>query len=717
MRPFNPKRRTLLKAGAIAGGGFFIGINLAGHSPEALADADPKSFSPSAWIKIGSDDSVTIIVAKSEMGQGVMTSMPMLIAEELEADWSKVRIETAPANRVYAEPERGTQFTGGSRSVRKSWDQLRRVGAAAREMLIAAAAQEWQVSPQSCRAEKGVVVHEASGRRLSYGALAEAAAKLPVPDKPALKDPKDFTIIGKPIARLDTPSKVDGSGVFGIDVKVPKMLHATVLQCPVFGGKVATFNADKAMAVKGVRQVVEIDNALAVVADSFWSAKLGRDALEVKWDEGKLAGLNSADISRAFVEAAKQQGLVARNEGDAASALSAAPKRIDAVYEVPYLAHATMEPMSCTAEVRLDGADVWAGTQSQTGTQFTTAKHTSLPPEAVAVHTTLLGGGFGRRFEQDFIAQTVQIAKAVEVPVKVIWTREEDMQHDFYRPATYNRLSAALDDQGRVVAWSHRLVAPSIFARAMPSRLGKDGMDAQAIEGAANLPYDIANIQVDWVKYEPGIPVGFWRSVGSSQNAFITECFVDELAHAAGKDPFEFRRSMLAKAPRQKAVLELAAAKAGWGGPLPEGHFRGIAVHEAFASYVAEVAEVSVSNKGEVKVHRVVCALDCGMYVNPDTVAAQMEGGIVYGLTAALKGRITIKNGRVEQSNFDDYPMLRMEEMPKIEVHILSSSEAPGGVGEPGTPPIAPAVVNAIFAATGKRIRTLPIRAEDLHSA
>ena len=708
----NITRRHFIASGIATGAGLTIGFRLGGeHLAAAAQSTEP--FAPNAWIRITPDNVVTIIVDKSDMGQGVLTSMPMLIAEELEADWSQIRTEQAPAGPEYVNPVTKRQVTGGSRSVRNSWEHFRKAGAAAKEMLVEAAANEWGVPPEQCVAENSTVIHRPTGRRFTYGELTDKAARLPVPQNPRLKSPKDFKLIGKRIARLETPQKVDGSAVYGLDVKVPGALVAVLARCPVFGGRVASFDATAAKAIPGVRHVVQIDSGVAVVASAFWPAKLGVDALRITWDEGPTATVSSETIAKAFEAAGAEPGVVARRQGDTAQALASASRTLDAIYTVPYQAHVTMEPMNCTAWVRPDGVDLWVGTQAQGFNQQTAAKNTGLPPESVKVYTTLLGGGFGRRFEQDFIAEAVQISKAIGGPVKLVWTREDDMQHDFYRPTTWNRLTAGLDRSGLPIAWTHRIVGHSIASRALP-QIVKDGLDPSSIEGAYNIPYSIPNIFVDYVRRETGVPVGFWRSVGSSQNAFITECFFDEVAAAAGRDPYELRREFLGKAPRHKAVLELAATKAGWGTPLPPGRARGIAVHESFGSFVAQVAEVSVSAEGRVRVHRVVCAVDCGMVVHPDTTEAQMEGGIVYGLTATLKGAITIKHGSVEQSNFHDYPMLRIDEMPLIDVHILPSAEPPGGVGEPGTPPIAPAVANAVFAATGARVRKLPIQPEDL---
>ena len=711
----NLSRRDFLRTGVAAGGVFVLGLYLPPARRLAGAATTAEQFPLSALVRIARDGTVMIVVGQSEMGQGIATSVPMIIADELEADWSKVRYEQAPADPAYGDPGRdGQQSTGGSRSIRSMLTYWRKTGAAGREMLVTAAAKQWEVPVEECYAEQSVVIHRPTGRKLTYGQLAERAAQLPVPKEPKLKSPDQFRYIGKKVARLDVPDKVTGRAMYGIDVKLPGLLVATVQRCPVFGGKVASFDASKAKAVKGVRDVVQISTGIAVVADSYWAAKRGRDALQITWDEGSNAQQSSAAITKLWAETAKQPGPVAKKAGDAESTLSAAAKKIEAVYEVPFLAHATMEPMNCAAHVTKESCEIWVGTQNQTNTRATGARITGLPLEKVKVNTMMLGGGFGRRGHQDFVTDAVETSKAVNAPVKVIWTREDDIQHCFYRPATYNVLRGALDESGKPTAWTHRIVGPSITAqRGQPL---KDGLDPSMLAVAEDIPYAIPNLDVQFIYKEVGIPVGVWRSVGSSQNGFIIESFIDELAAAAGKDPFEFRRDLLTKSPRHKAVLELAAEKAGWAQPLPPGHFRGIAVAFSYASYAAEVAEVSVAKDGKVRVHRVVCALDCGIHVNPDQIAAQMEGGIVYGLTAALYGEITIEKGRVQQSNFHDYPMLRINEMPVVEVHIVQSTEASGGVGEPGVPPIAPAVCNAIFAATGKRMRKLPIRPEELKS-
>jgi isoquinoline 1-oxidoreductase beta subunit len=719
-------RRSFLQASIIAGGALLLGFNLPTKSraEERFTPANDLQthFQPNSFLKIAKDGKITVVVGQAEMGQGVLTSLPMIIAEELEVDWKNVGFEHGPAGQAFINPMLGSQITGGSSSVKAFFEPLRKSAASVREMLISAAAQTWNIAPETCRAESGKIVHTASKRTLAYGELLEKAAKITPNPNPKLKDPKDFKIIGKNMPRLDTPGKVNGSGIFGIDVKVEGMLTATILRCPIFEGKVRSFDDTATKAVKGVRAVVPLGYGVAVIADNYWAAKKGRDKLKVEWDGGKFSNVSSQSIYQTYKDAAdNEKGLEAKKVGDAKTAKAKALKTVEAVYFAPYLSHATMEPMNFTADVRADRCELWGGIQGQLIIQKVVAETLKLAPEKVKVNTTLLGGGFGRRIGLDYVMDAVLLSKTVGKPVKVIWTREDDMQHDFYRPATYNKMSAGIDANGAPVFWEHRVVNPSIMAPLAPVLFGFEmpptQVDDSSVEGASTLPYDFPNLQVDWIRKDTGVPVGFWRSVGSSHTAFSTECFLDEVAFAAKKDPYEFRRALLEKHPRHKGALELAATKAGWGQPLPKGVARGIAVHESFGSYVAQVAEISVDELGKVKVHRVVCAVDCGQVVNPDTVVAQMEGSIIFGLTAALYGEITIKDGRVEQRNFYDYKMLRMNETPKIEVYIVPSTEKHGGVGEPGTPPIAPAVVNAIFAATGKRIRSLPIRAEELKKA
>src|SRR2546427_1782178 len=628
-------RRSFLKRGTLGTTGLLIGFYLPELRQAHAADSVPPNSAVSggrvtlnAWIHVSPDETVTIFIDKSEMGQSVLTGLAMIAADELECDWQKVRTEFAPADKVYFNPQFGAQGTGASTATRTSWEPLRKAGAAARMMLLEAAAHKWGVEPSECRTEKGAILHAPTGRRTSYGSVAQAAGKIPVPQEIPLKDPRDFRIIGKPTRRLDAPDKVNGRAEFGIDVRRENMLYAVVARCPVFGGKVASFDASKAKAIPGVKHVAQISSGVAVVADNTWSAMEGRRALDVKWDEGPNTNLNSAAISKLFADRAEQPGVEARKEGDAALALSSAAKKIEAVYEVPNLAHATMEPMNCTAHIRSDGVDVWVPTQFQTTTEMSAAKISGLKPEQVHVHTTYLGTGFGRRAEQDFVLEALETSKAVGAPVQVTWSREDDMQHDFYRPASYCRFTAGVGADGMPVAWTNRIACPSIFSRFFgPESLKTKGLDNSSVEGAADIPYSIPNILVNYQLTEPGVPVGFWRSVGSSQNAFFTESFVDELAGAAGKDPYEFRRQLLQKSPRHLGVLELAATKAGWATPMPAGRFRGIAVAKGFDTYVAQVAEISVDRKeGSLRVHRVVCAVDCGRVVNPATVEAQMQG-------------------------------------------------------------------------------------------
>lgn len=703
-------RRRFLKTSA----GLVIGFTvlpkerlLALQQPGAAPGLPP----PNAFLRIGDDETVTVILAHSEMGQGIWTTLPMMVAEELECEWSKIRVENGPAEKVYAHPAYGMQMTGGSSSTWSELDRYRQVGAMAREMLIAAAAGQWKVDPASCRAENGFVT---SGvHRASFGSLAKAAQAQKAPTTVKLKDRKDWKILGRPTKRLDSPQKVTGRAEFGIDVHVDGMKTALVSRSPVFGGKVKSFRAEKAKAVPGVRAVVEVPSGVAVVADHFWAAKLGREALEIDWDLGPGASLDSAKMFADYRELAASDGSKAASAGDVAAALASAKTRVDAQYEFPYLSHAMMEPLNCSVRLSPGSVEIWAGTQFQTGDQMAAAKIAGVKPEQVTLHTTFLGGGFGRRANpvNDFVAEAVHVAKAAGVPVKVVWTREDDMQGGFYRPMWTHKLSVGLGADGAPVAWKQTIVGQSILDGTPFAMMIKDGIDEASVEGVADSAYVEATPH-HWIGlHSPknAVPVLWWRSVGHSHTGFVMETMVDALAHAAGEDPLAYRRRLLQKAPRHLGALELAAAKAGWGTALPAGHFRGLAVHASFGSYVAQVAEVSVE-KGQIRVHRVVCAIDCGICINPAGVAAQLESGVVYGLSAALYGEVTLKEGRVQQSNFHDYPVLRMDAMPKVEVHIVPSDEKSGGVGEPGTPPIGPAVANAVFAATGQRLRRLPLR-------
>ncbi len=674
----------------------------------AAADAD--LFAPNAFIRIGRNGQVTLVMPYVEMGQGTYTSISMLIAEELEVDLKQVRLEHAPPNqKLYANPLLGVQATGNSNAMRGAWKPLREAGAVARTMLIAAAANRWVVDPASCAAKNGAVRHAATGRALKYGAIAADAARLPIPKNVPLKSPDKFELIGRPVRRLDTPSKVNGTAVFGIDVRPPGVKIATLAQSPVFGGRVKNVNDGAAKAVKGVRQVVKLDDAVAVVADHMGAAIKGLAAVAIEWDDGPHGKLATADISDELEKATLHAGAVAQDIGDAAKAIAGATRKIEATYQVPFLAHAAMEPMNCTVHFQEGRCEIWVGTQAIARAQAFAAKATGLPLDKVVVHNHLLGGGFGRRLDVDGVVRAVELAKHVDGPVKVVWTREEDIQHDLYRPYWFDRISGGLDKKGKPIAWNHRFAGSSVIARWLPPAF-KDGLDPDSTEGAINLVYALPNMHVEYLRVEPpAVPTAFWRSVGPSHNVFVTESFIDELAAEAEQDAVAFRRSLLDRSPRAKTVLDLAAEKAGWGRSLPQRVGRGVSLQFVFGTYMAQVAEVEVAKDGTVRVRRVVCAVDCGTVVNPDTVIAQIQGAIIFGITAALYGEITIKNGRVEQANFDTYQALRMNEAPAIEVHIVRNSEPPGGMGEAGTSAIVPAVANAIFAATGKRLRKMPI--------
>ncbi|MDH2385421.1 xanthine dehydrogenase family protein molybdopterin-binding subunit [Bradyrhizobium sp. CER78] len=702
-------RRNFLRSSAIAGGGLLLSVSLpfARSESEAAVSAD---FAPNAFIRIGADGKVVLTMPYVEMGQGTYTSIPMLIAEELEIGLNQVQLEHAPpSDKLYANPLLGVQATGNSNAMRGAWQPMRKAGATAKAMLVAAAAKRWNVEPASCRAESGEVHHAASGRKLGYGELAADAAQIPVPENVTLKSPAEFKLIGTPAKRLDTPSKVNGTAVYGIDARPPGVRVATLAQSPVFGGRVKRVDDAAAKAVKGVRQIVTLDDAVAVVADHMGAAKKGLAALTIEWDEGPHAKLATADIARELEAATTKPGAVAQNVGDADKAMAGAATKVEATYQLPFLAHATMEPMNCTVHVRPDGCEIWVGNQALSRVQAVAAKMLNLPPEKVVVHNHLLGGGFGRRLEVDGVVRAVQIAKQVDAPLKVVWTREEDIQHDMYRPYWFDRISVGLDASGKPVAWNNRFAGSSVIARWAPPAF-RNGLDGDTTEGAIDLVYDIPNFHVEYVRVEPpGIPTAFWRSVGPSHNVFVTESMIDEMAAAAKQDPVEYRKALLGKSPRAKAALELAAAKAGWGGKLPAGRGRGVSLQFVFGSYLAQIAEVEVAKDGSVRVHRVVCAMDCGTVVNPDTVQAQLQSGINFGVTAALYGEITLKDGRVEQTNFDTYQMLRIDQSPAIEVHIVPSTEPPGGMGETGTSGIVPAISNAIFAATGKRLRKMPV--------
>jgi isoquinoline 1-oxidoreductase beta subunit len=711
------QRREFLRVSAALGGGLLVGFHLPGEAH--AGEPGDSELAPNAFVRIAPDGRVTVIINKAEMGQGPVTSLAMLLAEELDADWTKVGFEFAPVDPVYAHPGFGIQMTGGSSSTSGMSEPMRKAGAAARAVLVAAAARLWGVAPGECRTENGAVLHDASDRRALYGELTGAAAGIEPPSVVALKDPKDFRIVGKPTRRLDTPDKVSGKAVFSLDVSLPGMLTALVEHPPVFGGRARRVQDAAALAVPGVKKVVDVGSGVAVIASGFWAAKRGRAALEIDWDLGPNAGLSSAALREEYRVLSHTPGFVARNDGDAIAALMNAPRALEAEYELPYLAHAPMEPLNCVVDLRpgpggTGSMEIWAGSQFQTIDHAAAAAEAGLPPGSVKLHTTFMGGGFGRRANphSDYIVEAVRVAKHAGAPLKLVWTREDDLRGGYYRPMWHSRLRAGLDATGRLTAWTHTIVGQSIAAGTpFEAYVVKDGIDETSVEGAAELPYAIPNVLVDLHTTEVGVPTLWWRSVGHSHTAFVVESFLDEIAFVAGADPLALRRSLLADRPRYLGVLELVAAKSGWGKPLADGHARGLAVHHSFQSTVAMVAEVSMG-RGRPRLHKFTCAVDCGRVVNPDTVIAQVEGAVGFGLTAAIFGEITLEEGRVRQSNFHDYRMLRMHLMPEVEVHLVASDEPSTGIGEPGVPPVAPALCNALFALTGKRIRRLPIQGE-----
>jgi isoquinoline 1-oxidoreductase beta subunit len=711
-------RRTVLRAGLAVGGGLLLTLRLPSRG-RAAQEAAP--FAPNAFVRIDRAGTVTLIMANTECGQGIWTSAAMLLAEELEVGLDQVRLEAAPPNEaLYANPLLGLQATGGSTSTRADWTRLREAGAVGRAMLVAAAAAQWDVDAATCHAVRATVTHAPSGRSLGYGALVDAAARLPVPHDVALKDPAHFTLIGHSQRRLDTPSKVNGTAVYGMDVQVPGMKIGTVAASPVPGGKLRSIDEAAARRVPGVRDVVRLDTVVAVIGDHMWAAKQGLAAAAPVWDDGPNANLGTAGIVRDLDAASQNAGVVAKSEGDAAAAIKSAAKGLDVIYQLPFLAHAPMEPINTTIHVRPDGADVWVGTQVPTRAQAAVATATGLPVQSIAIHNLMMGGAFGRRLDIDSIAQAAQIARHVDGPVKLIWTREEDIQHDLYRPYYYDRISAGLDASGHVVGWSHRVTGSSVMARWAPGGMKQDGkLDPDAVEGAAETPYAFPAQHVEYVRAETrGMTTAWWRGVGPTHNVFVVESFIDELAALAGADPVAFRRTLLQDNPRARAVLDLAAARAGWGKQLPQGVGRGMCLQFAFNTYLAAVVEVQVTPQGEIRLRRADVAVDCGPVVNPDTLIAQVQGGLIFGLSAALYSEITVDNGRVQQSNFHDYRVLRMNEAPAVSVHLIENPTAPiGGIGEAGTASAAPALANAIFAATGKRLRRIPFGLGQLASA
>ncbi len=701
-------RRAFLKTAAMAGSGLVIAMKL---TPKLAAAEVSPEFAPNAFLRIAPDGAITILSKHSEMGQGAYTSMAMCVAEELDADWTKISVEAAPAAQAFAHTAYGMQMTGGSTSTWEAYEQMRTAGATARALLVQAAAKKWGVDAATLRTANSAVIAP-DGRRASYGELASAAATLTPPAEVKLKDASQFTMIGKPVNRIESLEKVTGKGVFGIDVKVPGALTALVARPPVFGGKVKSFDATAAKKIAGVKHVVAVPSGVAVVADGVWAAKQGREALKVEWDNGALASLDTAKQGATYAAMAAEKGATARKDGDASAAFASAATKIEGTFDLPYLAHAAMEPVNATAHVRADGVEVWAPTQFQGVDLQNAARVAGVTPDKVVLHTTLLGGGFGRKANptSDFIVEAVEVSKAVGAPVRVVWLREDDMRGGYYRPRTVVTAKLGVDASGQLVSWENHIVNQSIIkGTPFEPMMIKDGIDATQVEGLADLPYAVPNVRVDYHMAPVGVPVLWWRSVGHSFSAFVKETLIDDAARVARRDPIEFRSALLAAHPRQVALLKLLKEKSNWG-RAPQGRFQGVAIHESFGSIVGQVAEISVGTGGVVKVHKVTAVVDCGMAVNPAGVKAQVMSAVVYGLSAALYGQITFKDGQVEQSNFHDYPVVRLPEAPVVDTHILNSGEKMGGVGEPGTPPIAPAVGNAILAATGKRLRSLPFK-------
>ncbi len=720
---FDASRRKFIITSGVAGTGLMLGFKVAYPSNQTLKS---DVFKPNVWITIETTGDVSIVLAKSEMGQGVMTALPTLVAEELEVQWESISVKQAnsPLESAY-----GNQTTGGSGSVRGGWEPLREAGAMARTLLTKAAAQQWGVDVTECKARSGKIHHRLTNRSISYGELVNVASTLPLPENIVLKSPDEFRLVGANVPRTDGVLHVTGKAEYGTDVQLPGQLTAIVVHCPVLGGSLKSFDAGKAKRINGVRKFLKINSGIAVVADDYWAAKKAGELLDIEWDEGQSANISSDSIREKFINAIEKDGAIAQNTGDVETVFEKSQKIFTSEYELPFQAHATMEPMSCTADFSNGKYEVWAPTQSPRHAHEEVLKHglsevmsiyekakrkiTGKSLGSIRVHTTRLGCGFGRRLQQDYVAEVVQIAREVGAPIRLVWPREEDMQHDYYRPANYNQISAVLDDAGLPIAWRHKIAGPSI-SDYLWGGINPGAVDHMAVEGAINLPYEIGNIKIHWMKVDTPVPIGMWRSVGHSQNAFVVESFIDEIANHTGQDSLDYRLRLLNNAPQHKTVVEICADKAGWGNDLAEGHFRGLAVHKSYYSYVAHVVDLSVEDDGNIRVHKVTSAIDCGTVVNPDIVKAQIEGSIVFGLNATLKSAITIENGRVKQSNFHDNQILRIKEMPDVEVHFVQSKKPPTGVGEPGVPPIAPAVSNAIFSATGKRIRRLPILPKDV---